>query len=60
MEQISISANIVYNNTSRTQSIVVRTPYAPRGFVSRKTNDRWETRVKVPAFSYTALQPTER
>lgn len=60
MEQISMSANIVYNNTSRAQSIVVRTPYAPRGFVSRKVKDRWETRVKVPAFSYTALQPIER
>lgn len=57
IEQISISANIVYNNTAQAQSITVRTPYAPKNFSSRLLNGRYETSVTVPAFSYVALQP---
>lgn len=57
MEQVSISANLVYNNTARPQTVTVRTPYKPRGYPARKTNGRFESQVRVPPFSYVALQP---
>jgi len=56
MEQVSVSANIVYNNTAQTQSVVVRVPFKPRGYNARRVRGRWEAEVSVPAFSYIALQ----
>ena len=32
MEQVSVSANLVYNNTAETQTATVRLPYAPTGY----------------------------
>ncbi len=56
MEQVSISANIVYNNTDSAQSVTVRTPYAPKGYQSKLVYGRYEMDVLVPAFSYVALR----
>ncbi|HNT37239.1 MAG TPA: hypothetical protein PKH07_19765, partial [bacterium] len=56
METVSISANIVYNNMPETRSIVVRTPFPPKGYSSTKTKGRYETTVTVPAFEYVALE----
>lgn len=56
MEQISINANIVYNNTASAQSVTVRTPYAPKGYATKSVDGRYETDVVVPAFSYVALK----
>jgi hypothetical protein len=55
MEQASISANIVYNNTARPQTLTVRTPFQPHGRPSVHTANGYETRVTVPPFSYIAL-----
>jgi len=57
MEQASISANLVYNNTSELQTLTVRTPYAPVGSPSKLVRGRYETSVTVPPFGYVALQP---
>lgn len=57
MEQVYISANLVYNNTGRRQTVTVRTPYAVQGMNSRRTGGRYETKVTVPAYSYKTLQP---
>jgi hypothetical protein len=60
LEQASISANLVYNNTAQGQTLVVRTPYRPRGYASELVNGRYQTEVVVPPFSYRALQPAGR
>lgn len=58
IEPVSISANLVYNNTGEEQTITVRTPYAPQGYESKSVDGHYETKVTVPAFSYVALQPS--
>jgi len=55
MEVASMSANIVYNDSGEEQTLMIRTPWKPEGYESRKVNDRFETEVSVPAFSYIAL-----
>ncbi|KPJ63589.1 hypothetical protein AMK68_03625 [candidate division KD3-62 bacterium DG_56] len=57
LEQASISANIVYNNTDRAQTLMVRTPFRPMGYASNRVAGHYETRVGVAPFSYVALQP---
>ena len=59
IEPVSISANLVYNNMREPRRIVVRTPFAPRGYVSAKVGDAFETEVQVPGFNYVALQPEQ-
>lgn len=59
IEQVSISANLVYNNTARRQQVTVRTPYAVKGLKSKRVSGRYETDVSVPEFSYVALQPAQ-
>lgn len=56
MEQASVSANLVYNNTSETQNLTVRLPFSPAGYNARSVEGRYEATVEVPAFSYVALQ----
>jgi hypothetical protein len=56
MEQISISANIVYNNMGEERTLTVRTPYRPRGYQSKEMGGRYLTEVALPPFSYVALQ----
>lgn len=56
MEQTSISANIVYNNTGERQILTVRLPYEPASHKSRRVGDRYEADIAVPAFSYVILQ----
>lgn len=56
METVSISANIVYNNMPEPRSIIVRTPYPPTGYSSRKVRERYETTISVTAFSYVVLE----
>lgn len=56
MEQASINANIVYNNTGRAQIVVVRTPWKPTGFASSFDGRRYETRVTVGPYGYVALR----
>lgn len=56
MEQASISANIVYNNTAERQTLTVRLPYAPKGHHARRVGSRYEADIAVPAFSYVALE----
>ena len=36
MEPVSISANIVYNNTAERQTLMVRLPYEPKGYKTRR------------------------
>jgi hypothetical protein len=55
MEQASISANMVYNNTAQPQTITVRVPFGPKGLTSRKVGERYETAVSVPGFGYVVL-----
>jgi hypothetical protein len=57
MEVASISANIVYNNTGQAQTLTVRTPYQPTGYRARLIGKKYETEVKIPPYSYLALQP---
>ena len=56
MEVASISANIVYNNTGQTQTLTVRIPYQPIGYRPRLIDKKYETEVKIPPYSYLALQ----
>ncbi|NLE59915.1 MAG: hypothetical protein GX616_16305, partial [Planctomycetes bacterium] len=56
MEQTSISANIVYNNTGERQILTVRLPYKPAGHQSRRVDNHYETDVAVEPFAYVALQ----
>ena len=57
VEQASISANIVYNNTDKPQKLTVRTPFAPKGYKSELVDGRYETTITVKPYSYIALQP---
>lgn len=56
IEPASISANIVYNNTSDPQELTLRLPYQPKGYASKPVDGRYETKVTVPAFSYITLR----
>ncbi len=56
MEQVSISANIVYNNTASPQQIKVRLPFKPAGYEWKKVGDLYEATVTVPPFSYLSLR----
>jgi len=58
MEQASISANIVYNNTAASQRLKVIIPFVPSGFACRAVKGGYETEVVVPPFSYVALRPS--
>lgn len=58
IEQVSISANLVYNNTASAQEITVRLPFKPAGIPSRPLNgNRYEITLSVPPFSYIAIRP---
>lgn len=57
LEPASISANIVYNNTDRPQTLTVRTRFRPRGYTSDRLQGRYETQITVAPFSYLALRP---
>lgn len=59
MEQASISANLVYNNTAYTQRLTIRLPYVPKGRPSRFIRGRYETQVTVPPFSYVVIESQE-
>jgi len=56
MEQASISANIVYNNTAERQILTIRLPYEAKGHQARRIGTRYEADIAVPAFSYLALE----
>ncbi|MDH7601210.1 MAG: hypothetical protein QHI38_03580 [Armatimonadota bacterium] len=56
MEQVSISANIVYNNTASAQEITLRLPFRPLGFESVKVGERYTVTLTVPPFSYLPLR----
>ena len=56
MEQVSISANLVYNNTAVPQDITVRLPFKPVGVESRKVGTRYEATFSVPPFSFIVLR----
>ncbi len=56
MEQASVSANIVYNNTARPQRLKIRVPFEPDGYKSRFVNGRYQVEVPIPPFSYVALR----
>ncbi len=55
MEQASINANIVYNNTGRSQTVYVRTPWKPEGYPGRCDGQGYRTRVTVAPYGYIAL-----
>ena len=59
MEQASVSANIVYNNTEREVTLRIRIPFKPKGVEAKKTGELYGCSVKVPAFSYVSLQPDD-
>lgn len=56
MEQVSISANLAYNNTAEPQTLKVRLPYRPKDYTAKPVGDRYEVDVAVPPFSYVALE----
>ena len=55
MEQASINANIVYNNTGRSQTVDVRTPWRPDGYPCQPDGRGYRTRVTVAPYGYVAL-----
>lgn len=58
MEQVSISANLVYNNTASTQEITVRLPFKPARISSHPINGGWyELTLSVPPFSCKVIHP---
>ena len=57
MEVASISANIVYNNTSQARTITVRLPYRPAGYEPQAIGDRYQ--ITIPPFGYMALRAAE-